>query len=156
MLPCLALALKVLHLRTDGATVSIHRNPFVFRIFRVVLLVALAQLGCVGLTSPKGPASPTDPAQVMPSITTQPTSQTVTAGQTATFSVTCKGKAPLSYMWRKNGTTIGGATSSAYTTPGTTISDSGSMFTVVISNSTGSMTSNPATVTVNAAAVAPI
>ena len=36
-----------------------------------------------------------------PSITAQPASQTVTAGQTATFSVTAMGTAPLSYQWRK-------------------------------------------------------
>src|ERR1700680_1094347 len=94
------LALKLLHLRANGPKVSIHRNPFVFLIFLMALLAALPQLGCVGLTSAKGPANSTDPAQIMPSITTQPASQTVTVGQAAIFSVTCTGKAPLSYMWR--------------------------------------------------------
>src|SRR5450759_4701550 len=117
-----ALALKLLHRRADGPKVSVHRNPFIFPIFLMVLLAALPQLGCVGLTSTKGPASSTDPAQVVPSITTQPTSQTVTAGQTATFSVTASGTAPLSYQWQKNGTAISGATSASYTTPATTIS----------------------------------
>ena len=51
-------------------------------------------------------------------ITTQPASQTVTAGQTATFSVTATGTAPLSYQWKKNGAAISGATASSYTTPG--------------------------------------
>ena len=54
------------------------------------------------------------------SITTQPASQTVTAGQTATFTVTATGTAPLSYQWQKNGAAISGATSSSYTTPATT------------------------------------
>jgi len=90
-----------------------------------------------------------------PTITTQPASQTVTAGQTATFSVTSSGAAPLSYLWSKNGTAITGATSASYTTPATATSDSGSQFTVVVSNSTGSATSNAATLTVTAAAVAP-
>src|SRR5258708_30625830 len=40
---------------------------------------------------------------VAPSITTQPASQTVTAGQTATFSVTASGTPPLNYHWLKNG-----------------------------------------------------
>jgi hypothetical protein len=92
---------------------------------------------------------------VAPSITTQPVSQTVTAGQTATFFVAVTGTAPLSYQWQKNGTAISGATSSTYTTPATTSSDNGSLFAVVVTNSTGSATSNAAALTLNAAGVAP-
>ena len=92
---------------------------------------------------------------VSPTITAQPTNQTVTAGQTATFSVTASGTAPLSYQWQKNGANISGATSSSYTTPATTTSDSGSTFDVIVSNSAGSVTSNTATLTVNASTVAP-
>jgi hypothetical protein len=73
------------------------------------------------------------------------------AGQTATFSVTASGTAPLSYQWRKNGAAIGGATSSSYATPAETTSDNGAQFTVVVSNSVGSVTSNAATLTVDAA-----
>jgi len=94
-------------------------------------------------------------AAVVPSITSQPASPTVTAGQTASFSVAANGTAPLSYQWRKNGTNISGATSSSYTTPATATADSGSTFSVVVTNSAGSATSNNATLTVNAAAVAP-
>jgi len=92
---------------------------------------------------------------VAPTITTQPTNQTVTAGQTATFTVVAGGTAPLSYQWQKSGANIAGATSSSYTTPATTTSDSGSTFDVVVTNSAGSITSNPATLTVSAGAVAP-
>ncbi|TLZ35285.1 MAG: immunoglobulin domain-containing protein, partial [Gammaproteobacteria bacterium] len=60
---------------------------------------------------------------VAPTITTQPASQTVSTGQTATFRVTATGTAPLSYQWQKNGTAIGGATAASYTTPATTASD---------------------------------
>src|SRR5216684_1668246 len=94
-------------------------------------------------------------APVAPSITTQPASQTVTAGQTASFSVAATGTAPLNYQWNKNGTAISGATSSSYTTPATTSSDNGAQFTVVISNTAGSVTSNSVTLTVSAAPVAP-
>lgn len=87
-----------------------------------------------------------------PSITVQPGNQTVTAGQTATFSVTA-GTAPLSYQWQKNGTAINGATSSTYTTPATTSSDDGAQFTVVVANSVGSITSNVAMLTVLTPAV---
>jgi hypothetical protein len=50
---------------------------------------------------------------------------------------------------------ISGATSSTYTTPATTSSDNGAQFTVLVSNTVGSVTSNVATLTVNAASVAP-
>src|SRR6185437_5122022 len=84
-----------------------------------------------------------------------PASRTVTAGQTATFAVTASGTAPLSYQWKKNGASIGGATSASYTTPVTAIADSGSQFSVVVTNAAGTTTSNSAVLTVNAAPVAP-
>ncbi|MGB4786353.1 MAG: DUF4082 domain-containing protein [Candidatus Acidiferrum sp.] len=86
---------------------------------------------------------------VVPSITTQPISQSVTAGQTATFSITATGTAPLSYQWQKNGTAISGANSASYTTPTTTIGDNDAQFTVAVSNSAGSSTSSVASLTVN-------
>jgi hypothetical protein len=84
-----------------------------------------------------------------PTITTQPVNQPVTVGRTATFSVTAAGTAPLSYQWQKNGTSIAGATSASYTTPATTLPDSGSTFRVIVSNSAGTVTSTSATLTVN-------
>src|SRR5438045_1421421 len=92
---------------------------------------------------------------VAPTITRQPASQTVTTGQRATFTVTATGTAPLSYQWQKNGTVISGATATSYTTPVTTAADNGDQFTVVVSNTAGSMTSNAAALTVNSAPVAP-
>jgi len=88
-----------------------------------------------------------------PSITAQPANQTVTAGQTATFSVTAAGTGPLSYQWQKGTTAITGATSASYTTAATTSADNGSQFSVVVSNAIATITSNAATLTVNAAAV---
>ena len=92
-------------------------------------------------------------AGVAPTIATQPASQTVTAGQTATFTVVASGTAPLSYQWQKNGTNIPGATAASYTTPATATSDSGSTFRVMVNNTTGSVTSAAATLTVNPAPV---
>ena len=86
--------------------------------------------------------------QTPPSITAQPVNTAVTVGQLATFNITATGTAPLSYQWRKNRVNITGATSSSYTTPATTIADNGSLFSVVVSNSAGSVTSNSATLTV--------
>src|SRR6185295_2748812 len=93
-------------------------------------------------------------AEVAPTITAQPADQTVTAGQSASFSVVASGTAPLAYQWRNNGTNIPGATNASYTTPATTSSDNGALFSVVVSNSVGSATSSSATLTVNSA-VAP-
>jgi len=39
-----------------------------------------------------------------PSITSQPVSRTVIAGQAASFSITAGGTATLNYQWMKNGT----------------------------------------------------
>jgi len=111
------------------------------------MLLALILAGC-------GAGSSTAPDPTAPLITTQPASQTVTAGQMATFSVVAAGGAPLSYQWKKNGATISGATSASYTTPATVLADNGSQFAVVVSNSVGSVTSNSATLTVTADATA--
>ena len=83
-----------------------------------------------------------------PSITQQPAAQSVMPGQTATFTVTAGGTAPLSYQWQKNGAPIAGAVSASYTTPATTLSDDGATFRVVVTNTAGSATSNPAALTV--------
>jgi immunoglobulin I-set domain protein len=86
---------------------------------------------------------------IVPTITTQPVSQTVMAGQTATFIVAATGTGPLSYQWYENGVAISGATSSTYTTSPTVTGDSGAVFTVTVSNSAGAATSVPATLTVS-------
>lgn len=101
---------------------------------------------CWGCSSSKSqsPAAPT--------ITRQPANQSVTVGQPATFSVVASGSSPLSYQWQKNGTAIAGATSSMYTTSPVAAGDNGAQFRVVVKNSAGQITSNPATLTVVAGA----
>jgi hypothetical protein len=86
---------------------------------------------------------------VAPSIATQPANQSVAVGQTATFSVSATGTAPLTYQWQKNNANISGATSSSYTTPATIQSDNGATFRVVVTNSAGNATSNNVTLTVH-------
>ena len=124
--------------------------------WRWLLSAALVVLwmGCLAACG-GGSGSSSATGATAPSITSQPQSQTVALGATATFSVTATGTAPLSYQWSKNGTTISGATNSSYTTPATTSGDDGATFTVEVSNTAGSQTSNPAMLTVTAAAVAP-
>jgi len=98
-----------------------------------------------------GGTPPTIISAAAPSITTQPANRTVTAGQTATFSVTATGTTPLSYQWQQGATPISGATAASYTTPPTTTSESGAQFSVVISNAISNVTSSAATLTVTAA-----
>ncbi len=82
-----------------------------------------------------------------PSINTPPQSQTVGVGNNVTFSVAASGVGTLSYQWRKNSSTIGGATGSSYTINNVQTGDAGS-FDVIVSNIGGSTTSGAATLTV--------
>ena len=102
--------------------------------------------------TPTPTATPTptpSPTPEAPTITTQPANRTVAVGQTAKFRVKATGTMPLSCQWRKNGVNITGATRPTYTTPPTTPDDNGSLFSVVVSNIAGSVTSNNATLTVH-------
>ena len=87
------------------------------------------------------------PAPVAPTITTQPTSQTVAAGASVTFSVVATGTPSPTYQWKKNGANIAGATGSSYTIPAVISTDAGS-YTVVVTNSQGTLTSSAATLSV--------
>lgn len=84
----------------------------------------------------------------------QPASLTVSVGQTATFTVTASGTAPLNYHWQKNGTNVG-INSASYTTPATTPADNNAQILVTVGNTVGSITSATATLTVTPAPVAP-
>jgi hypothetical protein len=72
-------------------------------------------------------------------------------GLGARFTVTATGSS-LQYQWRRNGATIAGATSASYLTPPTAFADTGSSFTVTVSNSVSSIESTAATLTVTARA----
>ena len=84
-----------------------------------------------------------------PVITNQPNNVTLTQGSNAVFSVTATGTAPLSYQWRKNGVNINGATGASYTIANVTDANEGT-YSVIVSNASGSVTSNNATLTVTA------
>ena len=124
------------------------------RMVRDLLLPAAAVLlmsGCGGGGGDSGAGAST-PTAVAPSITTQPADQSVTAGQPASFSVAASGTGPLSYQWLRNAAAIAGATGATYGIASATTADSGATFTVVVSNSAGSVTSNAATLAVSVAA----
>lgn len=82
-----------------------------------------------------------------PVITTQPQSQIVNQGGTASFNVVAIGQGPFSYQWFFNGTSINGATSSTLTI-GNVRSTNDGPYTVMVSNSSGSTASAAATLTV--------
>ena len=82
-----------------------------------------------------------------PSIDTQPQSQTVLAGESATFSVAASGPGPLTYRWRFNGSDIVGANGTTFTINNVNLTDAGN-YSVVIFNTAGSAASAIATLTV--------
>jgi hypothetical protein len=127
-------------------------NKLVFALVCALLLSACGGSGGGSPATPPSdpPSSPPPPAATAPSITTQPASQTSSEGGTATFTVTAAGTAPLAYQWQKDSTAITGATAASYTTPMLTASDDGTTFSVVVSNSAGTITSAAATLTVSA------
>lgn len=81
-----------------------------------------------------------------PVIATQPSAQSVGLGGSATFTVAATGNPAPMYQWRKDGTTIAGATSATFTIATVTASSVGA-YTVVVTNSQGSVTSLAAALT---------
>lgn len=91
-----------------------------------------------------------------PSITSHPRSQTVSDGTSVTFSAEYTGAPPASHQWFRNGeavtATIQDSTNTGtllLTLPSVRSADAGD-YTVVLTNEMGSVTSNKATLTVNA------
>lgn len=91
---------------------------------------------------------------VPPSILTQPLAQSVTAGANVSLTVTASGTSPLTYQWRKDGAAIAGATNSVFSVGNVQTGDAGS-FSVVVTNSVGSVNSNAAALTVTSVPVPP-
>ena len=89
-----------------------------------------------------------DAASGAPVITTQPADVTVRSGEKARFQVAATGDRPLTAQWRKNGADIEGAVRARYVTPPTIPPDNGALYSVVISNARGSVTSDSAMLTV--------
>ena len=82
-----------------------------------------------------------------PTITQQPESQTVPAGSPATLTVTATGDPTLTYQWWKDGQALGGATSSSLPFDSVRSANAG-VYSVVVTNATGSVRSDNATLTV--------
>jgi Carboxypeptidase regulatory-like domain/Immunoglobulin I-set domain len=86
--------------------------------------------------------------QTAPAFTQQPTSVTASLGSLVTFTALATGLPAPTYQWRKGGTNIAGATSASYTTPAVTLADDGAQYSVVATNSLGSITSTAASLSV--------
>jgi len=86
------------------------------------------------------------PAVVAPDIVVPPVSQTLPAGQAATFAVIATGT-PLAYQWRFQAVPLPGATHRTFTTNAVQLASAGA-YSVQVSNSAGSVTSSDAWLTV--------
>ncbi len=110
--------------------------------------VALSDSGSYTVTITNGAGTATSQTATLtvnfaPSITTQPLSQILYLGQPTTFTVLVTGQPTPTFQWRKNGTAINGATTASYTISSPGVNDSGK-YTVSVSNSVGSVTSDTA------------
>ncbi len=83
-----------------------------------------------------------------PIIAVQPQSCTNASGGDANFTVVATGDAPLTFQWQFNGTNLASATTSAYTRTNIQYLDAG-YYSVIVANSSGSVTSSPAALTVS-------
>lgn len=92
----------------------------------------------------------TNTTATAPTITSQPVAQLVQLGATITLTVGVSGTAPFTFQWRKNGAAIIGATNSSILFSNVGLTNAGA-YTVLITNDAGSVSSNPATLTVGTA-----
>jgi hypothetical protein len=135
----------------SGATGSSYTTPALAATDDGSLFAVVASNSAGTVTSSAAKLSVTvKPAAVI----TQPADASINDGASATFSVVATGTAPLSYQWLKNGTAVSGATSASYTFGPAQIADTGTLFSVRISNSVATVTSNTAKLTVNVLAPA--
>jgi len=109
--------------------------------------LATLTVGTASAPPPDGPPS-------APVISVQPASLTVDPLSTAVFSVTASGSPAPTYQWLKNGNPISGWIYSTLTLSGVSSNDVAS-YQVVVSNSEGSVTSEPATLFVGTASEPP-
>ena len=135
------LAFKGNPLKSNARSFTFTRLP---RLFVAALVFCLSLSGCGGGGGSNGAGGPPQ----APLITTQPADQSVITGQAANFSVVASGDASLTYQWRRGGVNIDGATGASYSFAQPQLVDSGSVWSVVVANAVGSVTSAGATLTV--------
>ncbi|MDP2877318.1 MAG: DNA/RNA non-specific endonuclease, partial [Holophaga sp.] len=131
----------------SGATTRTYTTPATTSAYNGVKYQVYITNGYGAITSKSALLTVTSTPIPTLSITTQPVAKTVTAPATATFNVVATGS-NLTYQWKKNGTSISGATAAIYTTPATTSTDNGSTYLVTVTSGTQSLTSQSALLTV--------
>jgi beta-galactosidase len=99
----------------------------------VLVALSLSLTGC--LTDSKSEDGPT--------ISTNPSDQTKSVGQTATFTVVASGSGTLTYQWYKGDVVIAGATTATYSILAAS-NDDGASFKCKVTDSKGSTTSSAA------------
>ncbi len=109
-----------------------------------------SRIVATGLVLFASAAAPADLAAV-PVIELAPQSRTVVAGAAAEFAVAASGTGALHYFWRRDGASLGAPDRATYTLPAAAPADSGAAFSVVVTDSTGSVASTAAHLTVNPA-----
>ena len=115
-------------------------------------MIILCMVPMILMFSGCSKSNPANDDRAAPVITQQPQSQTVTVGDSVTFTVTATGTQPMSNVWRKNGIDISFVSSDSFTISSVQLADAGT-YSVVVSNSEGSVTSSGALLIVLAKSV---
>ncbi|MBE2213352.1 MAG: immunoglobulin domain-containing protein, partial [Opitutaceae bacterium] len=101
----------------------------------------------VGGSAVSQPATLAVQATQLPSIVQHPGSVAAEAGTRAYFSVTASSRVAMTYQWTRDGSAIAGATDSWFALQAVTTADAAT-YRVVVTNSAGSVTSQPAVLVV--------
>ncbi|HTD68705.1 MAG TPA: hypothetical protein VK846_19465, partial [Candidatus Limnocylindria bacterium] len=133
---------------TQGPAISFANNSPAFNTYRVLMTtirnattansMQIAEIQLFGIPFTNGPAT----------VAQQPQSRTNFVGQTATFTVRADGTPPYTYQWYSNNVLIAGSIGSSHTTPVFGLGNSGTAYSVTVSNSLGGALSASAILTV--------
>jgi hypothetical protein len=91
----------------------------------------------------------------LPVILTQPQTQTVEAGKTASFTVVARGTGTLAYQWFYEGNPLDGATRATLSLPNVRL-DQGGVYRVIVTDAVGAVTSADARLTVSPDTTGPV
>ena len=131
----------------DGVNGSTSRIEFPAKRDRMYLIVLDGANGARGLAKLNYRLRAASPPPDAPRITAQPEGQTAREGSPVTLSVIATGTAPLVYQWFKDDLTLPGATEASLVLTAVSPADAG-IYTVIVTNSAGSVTSLAAPLTV--------